>query len=415
MNGSFDRAIVHVDGDAFFVACELTRFPALKGKPVVTGKEKGIASAVSYEAKARGITRAMRVFEMRKVCPEIIVLESDYELYALYSQRMAAILRRFTPQVEHYSIDECFADITGLEKKRGQTYETIARSMKESLEGELGITFSLGLSVNKVLAKVASKWSKPSGFTVISRDKIGEFTSQLPVGKVWGVGPSSAVKLSKQGIRTALELASTSEGVMSDMFSRPILDIRSELKGEFILPLDVSSTHEYRSMSRTRTFTPASADRGVVFTRLSRNVEDACSALRFHGLCAKRVECFLKTKEFRYVNLSLSFPSPIASAQLVLKEIWNQFDKLYEKGVLYRASGITLTDLYRGNIRTGDLFGGASSIDDFEQVNTSADRIRDKFGERSLFLASSMLGRHEKVQGKRTQHKFSLPFLGYVT
>jgi DNA polymerase IV len=164
---SFPKAIVHVDGDAFFVSCETARNPKLRGKPVVTGGEKNIVSAMSYEAKRLGIVRAMPLHEARKICPQLIVVSSDFAFYKRCSERMVSILRRYTPIVEPYSIDECFADITGLRRPLHMSYEKIAWSMKRDLQEELGMTFSLGLSITKVLAKVASKHSKPNGFTVI--------------------------------------------------------------------------------------------------------------------------------------------------------------------------------------------------------------------------------------------------------
>ena len=113
---SFPQAIMHIDADAFFASCEQAIHPELKGKPVITGKERGIVAAASYEAKARGVTRAMRLFEVKKVCPDVIILPSDYETYSLFSVRMFEILRRFSPDVEEYSIDEAFVDLTGLRR-----------------------------------------------------------------------------------------------------------------------------------------------------------------------------------------------------------------------------------------------------------------------------------------------------------
>ena len=127
---SYPRAILHVDGDAFFVSCEVAKNPALRGKAVITGKERGIASALSYEAKARGVVRGMRLSEIRKVCPDAIMLPSDYETYSLYSRRMYDIVRRYTPAVEEYSIDECFADLTGLRRSLRMSYEEIAPRVK---------------------------------------------------------------------------------------------------------------------------------------------------------------------------------------------------------------------------------------------------------------------------------------------
>ena len=112
---SFPRAILHIDGDAFFASCEQARNPSFKGKPLITGKERGIASSLSYEAKDAGAKRGMRLSEIKKLCPGVIILPSDYETYSLLSKRFFAIVRRFTNEVEEYSIDECFADLTGLQ------------------------------------------------------------------------------------------------------------------------------------------------------------------------------------------------------------------------------------------------------------------------------------------------------------
>jgi len=112
MLGSYPQAILHIDGDAFFASCEQANNRKLRGKPVVTGKERGIAASLSYEAKARGVTRGMRISDIKRVCPEVVLLPSDYETYSLLSKRFFAIVRRFTPEVEEYSIDECFADLT---------------------------------------------------------------------------------------------------------------------------------------------------------------------------------------------------------------------------------------------------------------------------------------------------------------
>src|SRR5919109_4365991 len=153
---AFPRAIVHIDGDAFFASCEQSRDPRLKGKPVITGKERGIASSMSYEAKARGVTRGMRLFEIKKLCPDAIILPSDYETYSLLSKRFFTIVRRYTPDVEEYSIDEVFADLTGLRRPLRLSYEQMAAKIKHELDTELGFTFSVGLAPNKVLAKIGS-------------------------------------------------------------------------------------------------------------------------------------------------------------------------------------------------------------------------------------------------------------------
>src|SRR5687768_2000530 len=127
----FPKAILHIDGDAFFASCEQSRDPKLKGKPVICGRERGIVASMSYEAKARGVTRAMRLADVQRICPDAIMLPSDYETYSLLSKRFFAIVRRYTPDVEEYSIDECFADLTGLRRPLKMKYITMAQRIKQ--------------------------------------------------------------------------------------------------------------------------------------------------------------------------------------------------------------------------------------------------------------------------------------------
>src|SRR3990167_9407285 len=135
---SFSCSIIHIDGDAFFTSCEEAVNPRLKGKPLATGKERGIIACASYSAKAAGVARGVPIHEAKKRCPDLIFLPDDYETYSLFSKRMFAVMRRFTPEVEEYSIDEGFADISGLQRPYHASYETIAYRIKEAIVKELG-------------------------------------------------------------------------------------------------------------------------------------------------------------------------------------------------------------------------------------------------------------------------------------
>jgi DNA polymerase IV len=228
---SFPRAIVHIDGDAFVASCEQSRHPRLQGQPVVTGKERGMAASMSYEAKARGVTRGMPIRQITQVCPEAIILPSDYETSSLLSVRMGAMVRRDTPDVEAYSSDECFADLTGLRRPLRMSYEAMAARIKHDLDQELGGTFSVGRVLAKVLAKIASKWQKPSGLTVIPGREIPHDLAQLPGDTVWGMGEQTTAYFQKQGIRTALALARRPETWVRARLTKPCVQIWQELNG----------------------------------------------------------------------------------------------------------------------------------------------------------------------------------------
>jgi DNA polymerase-4 len=388
MSGSFPRAILHIDGDAFFASCEVAKNPHLRGKPVITGKERGIVSAASYEAKARGVKRGMRLFEVLKVCPDAIILPSDYESYSLFSERMYTIVRRYTPDIEEYSIDECFADLTGMRRALHMSYPQIAEHIQRDLVTELGMTFSIGVSATKVLAKIGSKWNKPHGLTVIPLRDAEKYLAKVPAEGVWGIGPNTAAYLKKYGIRTALDFARKDETWVSNMLSKPYVEIWHELNGEVRNELDTQGRKTYQSISKTKTFTPPSTDPAFIYSQLSKNVENACIKARRWKLAAPEVFFFLKTQDFKYHGYEIKLPHPTSVPQDILKEISKYFPQIFKKGIQYRATGIVLLKL-TDNAAQLDLFGSVMKSEGIKRVFESIDAISEKYGKHAVFLGSS--------------------------
>lgn len=426
----FPKAIVHIDGDSFFVGCEVAKDPSLKGKYVVTGKERGIASALSYEAKARGAKRGMSLSEIRKLCPGLIVLPSDYETYSMYSERMYNILKRYTPEVEEYSIDECFADITGIRQAFHTSYKEIADKIKNDLYRELGITFSVGLSVNKVLAKVASKWKKPFGLTVIPKSEINDYLKKITTGSIWGIGPNTAEVLLRWKIRTGYDFASQKPEWIEEKFSKPVKEIFYELNGHFILPLSVGHKESYASVSKTKTFTPPNSQKSFILSQLSKNLENACIKIRRYNLFAKRVSFYIKTNEFKYFGTGFTLTEPLSTPQDIMKVIRELFEKIYKPNILYRASGVTLSGLVEKEAITLDLFGNQAKVESINKIYEVVDHIDRKFGKHTVFLGSSMealnnpqhAGSRGNVaersrnifKGETNRKRINLPYLGFV-
>jgi DNA polymerase-4/DNA polymerase V len=183
--------ILHVDGDAFFASVEQAIHPELKGKAVITGAERGIVTAASYEAKARGVQRGIPTAEAKKDMPGGRLPIFRLRELRAFSKKMFAILREFTPAVEEYSIDEAFADLTGLRRSHHCSYPLIAQKIKTTIERDLGLTVSVGISLSKSLAKLCSKFRKPSGFTAVSGRHIHLLLERTPIAKVWGFGPNT--------------------------------------------------------------------------------------------------------------------------------------------------------------------------------------------------------------------------------
>ncbi|MBV9349854.1 MAG: DNA polymerase IV [Patescibacteria group bacterium] len=423
---SFPRAILHVDGDAFFSSCETAMNPSLRGKPVITGKERGIVASLSYEAKARGVKRGMIISEARRVCPEAVILSSDYETYSLFSKRMFSIVRRYTPDVEEYSIDECFADLTGLRRSLNMPYERAASKIKQDLEGELGMTFSVGLGPNKSIAKLGSKWKKPSGLTIIPAYAVHHYLKEFRIDRVWGIGRQTSAFLAKYGIRTAYDLALKPERWVEDRLSKPYREIWQELRGKFVMPLSLEEKHDYQSISKTKTFTPPSTDKNFIFSQLCKNAENACTKMRRHGLATKKIFFYLKTQEFRHHGLEITLAHETAVPNELIRLIGNVFDEVYKEGRKYRATGIVLMDLFPEGRVQQDLFGATAGLEKWRRVYATVDMLDGKYGKHTVFLASTFTALkkgtgksrpsavRDLFNGENARQRVHIPMLGQV-
>ena len=387
--GSFPRAVIHIDADAFFASVEQARDPRLKGRPVITGKERNIVASMSYEAKAQGVERAMRLSDVRRLCPGAVFLPSDYETYSLLSRRFFAVVRRFTPDVEEYGIDECFADISGMRRPLRMNYPQIARAMKDELEKSFGFTFSAGLAPTKTVAKIASKWKKPSGLTVIRARDIHRYLKSLPVEKVWGIGPQTASYLNKHGIRTALQFARRSEDWVRAHLSKPFYETWKELGGEPVMGLETGEKDTYATIQKVKTFTPPSADRKFVLAQLSKNIENATMKARRYRLAARGAVIFLRTQDFRGAGVEVKFSRPTAFPHEVMQAVEPAFGRLFKPEELYRSTGVVLLKLTEDIIWQPDLFGVSARSERLAKVYATVDGVRLKFGKHTLFLGSS--------------------------
>lgn len=392
---------MHIDGDAFFASCEIALNPKLRGRPVITGSERGIASSLSYEAKRQGVKRGMMISDIKKVCPTAIILPSDYETYSLFSQRMFNIVRRYTSAVEEYSIDECFADLTGLRRPLKMSYPQIAKKIKADLQNELGMTFSIGLAPTKVLAKVASKWQKPDGLTIIYGKTIDKYLLKWPVAKIWGIGHNTSELLKKYHITTSLDFIMRDEHWIKAHLTKPFHEIWQELRGIPIYDISSEEKETYQSISKTKTFTPPSTDPNFVFAQLSKNVENACIKVRRHGLAAKTVFFFLKTQEFNFHGWEIKLHEPTTIPSDILTVIKPHFEKLWRQNLRYRATGVILSKLAQPNVGQLDLFGQTAKNEAMVMVYKNIDELDAKYGKHTVFLGSSLTALTAKAPGER--------------
>lgn len=392
------RFILHVDGDSFFASCAQAVYPHLKGKPVVTGSERGVVTAASIEAKKLGISRQTSMYEIKRYFPQCVIVSSNYETYELFSQKMHNILRGYCPDVEKYSIDEDFMCLDSIARSDYAATQ-IAQKIKNHIESSLDITVSVGLSVNKSLAKLASNYNKPSGFTVVPFENITGFLKEIAIEDVWGIGRATTKLLQSYRIKTACDFYNKPEKFIRAVLTKPGIEIWQELHGAYVFKLDSQVKTSFQSISKTRTFTPPSSDKDVVFSQLITNLEKACHKARMYGLYSNRFGIFLKGQDFSYVYGEVELIERTASPTDVLQKVRPVFEKLFVKGKEYRATGAILSNLVPYGDEQASILENHVRKEKSRAVFESIDLLSKRYGERVVKSGATMFMKkvvHEK-------------------
>jgi DNA polymerase-4/DNA polymerase V len=364
------RYILHGDGDNFFASCLIAKYPRLRNKPLVVGAERGMAVALSPEAKALGVTRGMPMFEIAAKYPEVIILPGDYVLFSRVSIRMHRLIEQTTAVVEKYSIDESFADITEAIAKRRSTAETIGMEIKARTFTQLGIPISFGIAPTKTLAKLVSTSSKPNGFRVaMTEDTLVPILTNTPIEKVWGIGRKTAIKLRARGIYTALELRDTPSYALT-AFASPLLDIQKELRGIIVHPLSSGHALE-QSMISSLSF-PATTDRAFVHREFIRHIEHLCGRLRKHGAAARTLDIHIKNSAQELRAVSCTLPQHSNTPGIFLDHFEKILPSLMKQGERIRTTGACVRDIIPISAANTSLFDKRDTREDiiFRTVDT---------------------------------------------
>jgi DNA polymerase-4/DNA polymerase V len=263
--------------------------------------------------------------------------------------------------------------------------------MKKEIERELGITVSVGLSITKVLAKVASKHQKPAGMTVIKGRDIAQYLADLPVEKIWGIGPATTNYLAKMGIRTALAFAQLPEKTILKKFTKPGVETWQELRGQSVYPVTTEEKSSYASISKTKTFAPATSDAEYLFAQLMRNIESACIKARRYSLAPQKIVVFLKKNNFDTAGSEAALSRPCACPLEFSGIIRELFSACYRSRELYRATGVILLDLAPDNNIQYTLFDNPVQAEKIKEVYAVTDELGEKFGKHTLHLGSTYL------------------------
>ncbi len=388
---SHDSLFLHADGDSFFVACELSQNPEYDGLPVVVGEDRGIAVAMSPEAKKLGVTRGMPVFQIKKEFPSVIILPHHFDLYRKISDGVYATLLSYLDRVEIYSIDECFAEVKMSDVRFFGSEKKLAMAIQHEIWQTFGVTYSIGIARTKALAKTASKLNKPSGVVILLNEfEEHEALKKTDVEDVWGIGRRTSPRLIQMGIHTAHDFIMYSSDHIERFFSEPLRVLQLELSGQSIhLIASCTDPRDQQSIQSTSTFRPPSNDPRIIWSELSDNAEHACARARELRLLTRSVSFFVKTTEFVHHFADAKLPVFTTDPGVVLNALEPYLSTVLVRGERIRSTGIILHALLREEDVPRDLFGRQDSAFAQLVIEKVADAVRTKFGRGALMRASS--------------------------
>jgi len=375
------RVIAHIDMDAFFASVEVLDNPALRGKPVIVGGDmkRGVVSAASYEARAFGVHSAMPLFQARRLCPNGMFLRGRMERYIEVSHAVMRCLEAFSPLVEQVSVDEAFVDLTGTEHLFGPPEET-ALSMKKRIQEETSLTCSIGLSVSKLLAKIASDMNKPDGLTVVPPADVEHFLDVLPIGKVPGIGAKGEEELAKLGIRRVGEIKRCSPESLRERFGKFgawLVEIASGDDGSAVEPYTAP-----KSISAEETLADDTDDEKILGRYLLEQSDRVGKRLREEGFCGKTVTLKLKFHDFRQITRSETLDEPTQLGEVIYREAVKLLEAHHLRSKV-RLIGVGVWNLEPlGPPAQMSLFRESKpSIEKWEKVEQATDEIARRFGD----------------------------------
>jgi DNA polymerase IV len=388
------RVVLHIDMNAFYCSCHEAVDPEkYRGKPIaVAGSVElrhGIVVTSSYAARARGVKTGMQVREALKHCPELILLQPDFDLYRQFSHEFMKIAHSYSPLVEAMSIDECFIDITG--SKQFGTPLDIAKIIQGRIKEELGLPCSVGIAPNKLLAKMASDMKKPNGISVLRKRDVPRLLWSSPCAELYGIGNRTADKLSRLNIHNLGELAAAEEQFLRKEFGVLGSWLKRAANG-----IDESPVNPIREASKSighTTTLPFNLTEEDDIRRVFLNLGDQVARrLRKQQLFASTVQITIRDPSMKTITRSMTLPTPTETADDIYREACSLFKKHWPAGKPVRLLGITLQNLMprEETVLQLDLFDYQEQPKK-EQLNRAMDQIRDKFGEEAI-LTAGMLG-----------------------
>jgi DNA polymerase-4 len=373
-----DRAIIHVDMDAFYASVECLDNPGLAGLPVIVGGlgPRGVVSTANYAAREFGVHSAMPMSQARRLCPQARYVRPRMSRYREISAQIFAIFEEFTPLVEGLSLDEAFLDVTGSMRLFGDQ-ERIARQIKERIRSRTGLTASVGIAHNKFLAKLASDADKPDGLVRVTRDDVRAFLDPMPIRRLWGIGKQTEPRLKARGILTVGQLRRADVSVL-----RPILGNRSEhfqrlARGED--QREVEPVRPDKSISHEVTFDSDLLDRTELLSELLRQSENVAARLRRQEMMARTVVVKIRDSRFQTVTRSRSLHACSNSTRTLYRMARSLFEGWRGK---HLTTPVRLLGMGVSGLETLQVDENARGDQLDSRVETSLDAVFDRINRR---------------------------------
>lgn len=396
-----NRLIFLVDMNAFFISCEMAQNPELKGKPAAVAgdpkKRSGIILAANYDAREFGVRTTMVLHEAKKLCPELVTVPPNHELYEKKSKEVMDILSRYTPVVQQNSIDEAWMDLTGCEKLFGSPAE-IAESIMKTISKELDLWCSIGISENKFLAKMGSELKKPRGITELYVKDIEEKLWPLPVRAMYGIGKQTEQKLMDYAIYKIGDIANSNMKFLKSNFGKYGEELYRLSRGIDNSPVIPNPLYDSKSISRSTTLPYDTNDLEYMKNILLGLAEEVGYEARKSGYKGRTVSVSIKYEDFTIVSRQKT-----VVPTYLTKEIYSNALRLFEtnknENKLIRLVGLGLSNFEADEseqLSIFELVEGEHNPHKEETIEKTIDRIRERFGDKKI-LRGSMLKRSKKI------------------